>query len=294
VRAEGSDARTISRLVDAGHRYRIKLTSGDQVTDVDTSMSFCTNPECTCRELELFLEPADEEAGWAEPHRKVRAVINLDTGEILDLTERCTAAFRETLDSLLSVSLLDYLRERWRRVKLKHDPDAWRQQDWSWWEPGLMVRWLDAFPGDFDTVVDVEGRRYVVDDQYCCKPRCTCDEVVLTFCAVGEKNRKPATPYVNVDLSKWRASDVGGPLSQEQLALWQACSAVPGIKATLRERRRQLRAVGRELYREAEGLPARPPQAKTTEAKTTEAKVGRNAPCPCGSGKKYKKCCANV
>ena len=24
----------------------------------------------------------------------------------------------------------------------------------------------------------------------------------------------------------------------------------------------------------------------------TEAKVGRNDPCPCGSGKKYKKCCA--
>lgn len=26
--------------------------------------------------------------------------------------------------------------------------------------------------------------------------------------------------------------------------------------------------------------------------KRTEAKVGRNDPCPCGSGKKYKKCCA--
>lgn len=25
--------------------------------------------------------------------------------------------------------------------------------------------------------------------------------------------------------------------------------------------------------------------------KRTEAKVGRNDPCPCGSGKKYKKCC---
>lgn len=24
---------------------------------------------------------------------------------------------------------------------------------------------------------------------------------------------------------------------------------------------------------------------------TSQAKVGRNAPCPCGSGKKYKKCC---
>ena len=24
---------------------------------------------------------------------------------------------------------------------------------------------------------------------------------------------------------------------------------------------------------------------------THDAKVGRNAPCPCGSGKKYKRCC---
>ena len=35
--------------------------------------------------------------------------------------------------------------------------------------------------------------------------------------------------------------------------------------------------------------------AAVTTIKRTEAKVGRNAPCPCGSGKKYKKCCgANV
>jgi SWIM/SEC-C metal-binding protein len=27
------------------------------------------------------------------------------------------------------------------------------------------------------------------------------------------------------------------------------------------------------------------------KTKITEEKVGRNAPCPCGSGKKYKKCC---
>ncbi len=26
---------------------------------------------------------------------------------------------------------------------------------------------------------------------------------------------------------------------------------------------------------------------------TNAEKVGRNAPCPCGSGKKYKKCCGN-
>ena len=27
------------------------------------------------------------------------------------------------------------------------------------------------------------------------------------------------------------------------------------------------------------------------KTRVTEKKIGRNAPCPCGSGKKYKKCC---
>ncbi len=29
------------------------------------------------------------------------------------------------------------------------------------------------------------------------------------------------------------------------------------------------------------------------KTKVVEKKVGRNEPCPCGSGKKYKKCCGN-
>jgi SWIM/SEC-C metal-binding protein len=32
-----------------------------------------------------------------------------------------------------------------------------------------------------------------------------------------------------------------------------------------------------------------PPQPKTAEKK-----VGRNDPCPCGSGKKHKKCCGKL
>jgi preprotein translocase subunit SecA len=34
-----------------------------------------------------------------------------------------------------------------------------------------------------------------------------------------------------------------------------------------------------------------PQPAVQSPAKREEDKVGRNAPCPCGSGKKYKKCC---
>lgn len=34
------------------------------------------------------------------------------------------------------------------------------------------------------------------------------------------------------------------------------------------------------------------PKGKLVEVRT-EPKIGRNEPCPCGSGKKYKKCCIN-
>ncbi|MFH1645812.1 MAG: SEC-C metal-binding domain-containing protein, partial [Candidatus Omnitrophota bacterium] len=35
-----------------------------------------------------------------------------------------------------------------------------------------------------------------------------------------------------------------------------------------------------------------PPEGQSPEpVKRSEPKVGRNAPCPCGSGKKYKRCC---
>ncbi|ENY70562.1 SecC motif-containing protein [Aeromonas diversa CDC 2478-85] len=48
----------------------------------------------------------------------------------------------------------------------------------------------------------------------------------------------------------------------------------------LHERSRFLREAGRWRYTDGELTPA-------------AARVGRNDPCPCGSGKKFKKCCAD-
>lgn len=39
------------------------------------------------------------------------------------------------------------------------------------------------------------------------------------------------------------------------------------------------------------GRSAKPEARKEPIRKTAAEKVGRNDPCPCGSGKKYKKCC---
>ena len=64
------------------------------------------------------------------------------------------------------------------------------------------------------------------------------------------------------------------PVSQEQMA---------------EQRSRQRRPAKDSFQFSAPPKTASPPKPKTV-VRSTE-KVGRNAPCPCGSGKKYKKCC---
>jgi uncharacterized protein YecA (UPF0149 family) len=59
--------------------------------------------------------------------------------------------------------------------------------------------------------------------------------------------------------------------------------AHPTLPDTLKTRHAQMRALYLRSLHRAGRRPAAPVRR--------EAKVGRNDPCPCGSGKKYKKCC---
>ena len=50
--------------------------------------------------------------------------------------------------------------------------------------------------------------------------------------------------------------------------------------------------MGEALAAQPAAQPSRIPETEpTTPFVRGERKVGRNEPCPCGSGKKYKQCC---
>jgi len=59
--------------------------------------------------------------------------------------------------------------------------------------------------------------------------------------------------------------------------------------ARLEEERRQQRE--RELAESSRSGSKEPSEIEHKPFQRAEDKIGRNAPCPCGSGKKYKKCC---
>ncbi len=60
----------------------------------------------------------------------------------------------------------------------------------------------------------------------------------------------------------------------------------------IEEERRQQREKELEMAKESSGSGEAEVRDKTV--RRTEAKVGRNQPCPCGSGEKYKRCCGKV
>jgi len=71
---------------------------------------------------------------------------------------------------------------------------------------------------------------------------------------------------------------------------------VPGVfdvrhQQLVHEEKSQFEGVAASHTEEAASYEGQLPEAKTETYKREEPKVGRNDPCTCGSGKKYKKCC---
>jgi SEC-C motif-containing protein len=75
----------------------------------------------------------------------------------------------------------------------------------------------------------------------------------------------------------------GGPDDTEGVVEFEAQYELNGLKDTHREKARFKKTNGQWLYDEGEVSPVTIVRAGP--------KIGRNEPCPCGSGKKYKHCC---
>ena len=71
-----------------------------------------------------------------------------------------------------------------------------------------------------------------------------------------------------------------GPAAGPQPGLGPGMPGIPGLSGP---------AAGGFPPQTQGGPPPRPQKPRTVVR--PQAKVGRNAPCPCGSGKKHKKCC---
>ncbi len=79
-------------------------------------------------------------------------------------------------------------------------------------------------------------------------------------------------------------TEAGGPEDDEGVVEFVARYSSQGQSVAHHERSTFRRIDGKWFYVDGEMVKPKPVRRETP-------KVGRNEPCPCGSGKKYKKCC---
>jgi SEC-C motif-containing protein len=82
-------------------------------------------------------------------------------------------------------------------------------------------------------------------------------------------------------------TEAGGEGDDAGVVEFIATYQVEGVEHKHHERSTFLRDDGRWYYKDGDMVKPRP-------VVRDQPKVGRNEPCPCGSGKKFKKCCGKA
>lgn len=132
---------------------------------------------------------------------------------------------------------------------------------------------------------EVDGRSFVTDVYYCANPKCGCREAHPMFLEFWSDPKAKIEGQVGILHLSWGFDGRTEILEKEHLSQEQAEHLIRAWTRkhpkmdTFKAEYAQAKQIGRRSLRDAAPAPA------------ASAKPGRNDPCPCGSGKKYKRCC---
>ena len=304
-----SDNRTMSKILDDGGPFVIweKEKKGPIKRGAIINTWVCDNPDCRYLHFqavaidERFRDMKFKEGKFVYtveadinqkteplPNQNLTASIHLDSGKasVRDDApiEEQDLVFFDWLIRQLKGDFFEVIKRRWRMAK-KVDRDRWRNGDWSWWEPGLVVGWDEVFPDDPDFVFEKSGTRYWARDFYCINPGCSCKDITVSFAEFDKDGNPQDLGAVCIDLKKYRIEEIQeiGTSAETLSQVWHKFQKEPGVKKTLKVRQNEMKIIGKEI--------AKLSINNKSQVLKPASKVGRNDPCPCGSGKKYKKCC---
>jgi hypothetical protein len=258
----------------------------------------CTARQCDCRDVTLTAVGFDvgtDFSGLGLSSSEVRsmldgpsamhALLDIDLG-ILRPDEHegrapLSSDWVDYVQSHVDGELLEELHERWLRAKgfRRREP---RAVDFSALEPGELVAWHELHPDDRRDFYLDEDAVFLANEFYCVNPDCDCAEATIDFAELLEKKRASSIGYVRIRLPDTEVIELIGPRSRLE-RLWSA----------FRDRHKSTgdRLLARKR-RLAEGARLRP-DARLDQPSAPTQRIGRNDPCPCGSGNKYKRCCAS-
>jgi hypothetical protein len=152
---------------------------------------------------------------------------------------------------------------------------------------GITQSYQEVFGNNDGYTIETEfnGVTYEIYDRYCMNPSCKCDEVILQFEEYSEnKWNGGAVFYISLSLknNKYSINDAYHASKNliDQVVKHSLKDSEEAIKL-FKLRYKEMKGAGREALKGIISL----------DDERRRDKFERNAPCSCGSGKKYKKCC---
>ena len=165
---------------------------------------------------------------------------------------------------------------------LKYSSDL-RSEALVEFEKGTMLEYCRVMGVDNLQYLVIDDKDYILMDSYCITPDCECTDVALNF--FDGFNRDGETPSIFSFVFDYETGEVKKSMYLKMNdAKKIADDFDEEFRGLLRERHQSLKMETRHLFNLSID------DEIISKLKKTK-KVGRNDPCPCGSGKKYKKCC---
>ncbi|MDJ0764248.1 MAG: SEC-C metal-binding domain-containing protein [Myxococcota bacterium] len=269
-------------------------------------LSMCPHPDCACQLVYIdgFIIDGNatrvywedegvhlEQPKGAAPSQttldeKMMAVVDPDSGDTRahpDMPDATDPMLVEWLASEMDGELLDVLH-RFRARAKGYRPEGPRADlDLDELEKYHLAYVDDLLEGTRSDEYILSDRRYWSCIHLCPTPGCDCHEARIIFFD-DQVESGDAAGNVLLDISGDSGVKIEKMTAESEpehvlTTLWSLFEQRHDVGSFLRKREAQLKAVGETLWR---------PIPKPVR---TDPKVGRNAPCPCGSGRKFKKCC---
>jgi len=278
---------------DGGKDYTV-VRFDNYKSNVLITERYCTNPGCTCTEVCLTFIEIDEQANPIEQLFSIS--LDIDTWEIKEKNidskdinaEEIIKEFMDSLDEDLKVKFRSHLcqaKEYGGKHYLDHIPKELVKEIIK----GTTIGYSEIYgPKDSEKFIFLynELDEYLIDDQYCMQPKCLCNGVILSFISINTNKELQKPKFVirlNINNYKYEVEEINCQRDEMESVIKYVFQNKPEMLKLLKKRYGEMKTAGREAvnkYKQDGQLQMEP-----------VLKVSRNDPCPCGSGKKYKKCC---
>jgi hypothetical protein len=261
----------------------------------ECALTVCPSPTCGCRVIQLDLSQVDTgDSDTKLFSRYVKIDLSDKSMEPMkkDNPQLDVLRFAKKFLACLDDEDFDLLSKKHFEIKNRlteeTEPDAIDAHfDFQGIERiGVMCGYNNVLPFADHLYATLAGKKYRIIDQYCLRPQCLCTDTNLSIIDFDEsvgRGKELSCIGVNYEKKSWKVVEAGSLALDPDVLRSALENEMPDLYDTLHKRHDRLKSI--YTLSKVKHFDAIQPSILP--------KVGRNDPCPCGSGKKFKKCCSD-